>query len=106
MELNKGKWPSKSSILAHVKLYFETNQQKKELEKILKSERVHFEEYTMIECNGELQIGNYEVKLSPSERTSFDLDYAEKALSSEDFVKYIKPYLKKTLSAKLNVKKI
>ena len=106
MELNNNKWPSRSTILTHVKRYFETNQQKKELEKILKSERECFEDYVILECNCELQIGNYEVKLSPTERNSFDLDYAEKALSSEDYVKYIKPYLKKNLSVKLNVKKI
>lgn len=56
----------------------------------------------MLECDGEVTIGNYEVKLIPSERTSFDLDYVEKALYREDFNKYIK----KTLIAKLTVKKV
>ena len=106
MELEKLKLPSKSYLLEHIKLYFEKNQQKKDLEKSLKEERSHFEEHVLTHCDGFLRVGNFEVVLSPMERTSFDLDFASKALSSEDFDKYVRPYMNKTLGTKLNVKRI
>ena len=105
METENKKLPSRYQLVESIKNYFEKNQKKKDIEKELKLEREVFEEHVMTHCDGHLRIGNFEVLISPLTRNSFDLDYAEKALSKDDFDRYIKPFLTKSLSTKLNVKK-